>query len=165
MLCLMCGQDNPEGAGFCSNCKAVIPKTNIVSSAPPPIVNRRYMLIKTACDKVRSGEWDLNKFGEFVYEVKQSLLEKVEEIKDIGIPEEAMDEFVEELETGYTGVELYLRGVELLILFLSEQKAEHLDQGIVLIAEGNDKINEAMRINRENRRKLEELYSDTEALM
>jgi len=52
-----------------------------------------------------------------------------------------------------------------MMLYLENQDPNHIDYGLELVHEGNEKINEAMKINRENRKKLEEMYIDTSTLM
>jgi len=49
--------------------------------------------------------------------------------------------------------------------YLDDQNPEHIEYGLELVHQGNESINKAMRINRENRRKLEEMYVDTSTMM
>lgn len=134
-------------------------------SAPPPKVNERYMQLKEAGEKVKSGEWSIEEYGSFLSEIHQILSQKEQEIREIEIPEEAVEEFSEELNVGFNGIELYNQGISNMMLYLEDENPDHIDYGLELVHEGNEKINEAMRINRENRRKLEEMYIDTSTLM
>jgi len=165
VLCLKCGHKNPDGANFCQSCSAALPRMTQTDAAPPTKVNERYMQLKDAGDKAKSGEWSIEEYGQFLHEIQQILAQKEAEIKEIEIPEEALDEFAEELDVGFGGIELYNQGIATMMLYLEDQDPNHIDYGLELVHEGNEKINEAMRINRENRKKLEEMYIDTSTLM
>lgn len=167
MICMKCGHKNPSGAHSCEQCGALLPKMTqaAIETAPPPKVNERYLLLKDAGDKAKSGEWSIEEYGKFLNEIRAVLSQKEQEIREIEIPEEAIDEFADELEVGFSGIELYNQGIANMILYLDDQNPDHIDYGLELVHEGNEKINEAMRINRENRRKLEEMYIDTSTLM
>ncbi len=168
MLCVKCGFQNADGANYCAQCKAqllrVIPSA---SQAEPeaPRVQDRLQQIEAAVTRVTSGEWNPDEFARFLEETAQILAEKERAIRDITIPDEAAEDFREELEIGYTGIDLYNQGVQRMFDFLSDSDPDHLEAGLDLVRQGNEHVNEAMRINRENRRKLEELYSDTSNLM
>jgi hypothetical protein len=166
LLCLKCGFKNPSGANVCQRCNAQLPKmSDTADNAPPPKVNERYMQLKEAGDKAKSGEWPIEEYSKFLTEIHTILSQKEQEIREIEIPEEAIDEFAEELEVGFGGIEMYNQGIANMMLYLEDQNPDHIDYGLELVHEGNEKINEAMRINRENRRKLEEMYIDTSTLM
>lgn len=136
------------------------------SEPPPPTpVNERYNQLRTAGEGVLSGHMSLDDFTVFIQNISRTLAAKAQEIRDIDIPAEASDDFTEELEVGFAGIELYERGVEEMALFLQDQNPGHIAQGLSVVAEGNERINDAMRINRENRRKLEEMYIDTSTMM
>jgi len=165
LLCLKCGYKNSAGANYCERCSAALPKMTQTETGPPPKVNERYMQLKEAGEKVKNGEWTIEEYGKFLGEIQQVLALKESEIREIEIPEEAIEEFSEELEVGFNGIELYNQGISNMMLYLEDQNPDHIDYGLELVNDGNEKINEAMRINRENRRKLEEMYIDTSTLM
>lgn len=166
MLCLMCGHENPEQATICINCKTPIPKMNsMISSAPPTKVNERYLQIKAASDQVLAGTWTIDEYSAFLHDLKAVLSQKEQEIREVEIPEEALEEFSEELTVGYRGIDLYNEGISYLMKYLEDTNPVNITHGMNLIFEGNERINEAMRINRENRRRLEELYIDTAHLI
>lgn len=167
MICVRCGYNNPPGTNFCEKCNSSLPKIvpHSPESAAPPKVNERYMQLKEAGEKAKSGEWTVEEYGIFLENISKILTQKEQEIREIEIPEEAIDEFAAELEVGFAGIDLYNTGIANMKLFLEDQNPDHIDYGLELVREGNEKINEAMRINRENRRKLEEMYIDTSTLL
>jgi hypothetical protein len=130
-----------------------------------PKVNERYLQLKEAGDKVRGGIWTIEEYGTFLDNISRILMQKEQEIREIEIPPEAIEEFREELEIGFAGIELYNNGIAHMKVFLEDRNPEHIDYGLDLVKDGNEKINEAMRINRENRRKLEEMYIDSSTMM
>lgn len=165
MICIKCGYQNPQGINYCESCGALLPKMPDTEFHPPPKVNQRFSQLKEAGEKAKSGEMSVEDFAAYLENVTAVLAQKAQEIHEIEIPPEALDDFAEELEVGFAGIELYEKGIAEMKQFVEDQNAEHIDQGIELIRQGNDRINEAMRINRENRRKLEEMSIDTSQII
>lgn len=117
----------------------------------------RYEQIKDACDRVRTNNWSLDEFGQFI----QNLFQFLESQKDaiVGYVKETgyFEYGSQEVEMGMTGVQRYEEGLELIYSYIEDGVPESvLDQGLAIIWEGNEMINEAMRENRQARRKLEE---------
>ncbi|MFP4498380.1 MAG: hypothetical protein ACLFQV_09240 [Vulcanimicrobiota bacterium] len=125
----------------------------------------RYNQLREAVEKIKSGEWSIDEYADFIENIAEALAQKETEIRDIEIPEEAYDDFAEELEVGFNGIALYNEGVSHMMLYLEDENVEHLDYGLELAYQGNEQINEAMCINRRNRRKLEEMYIDTSTVI
>lgn len=107
--------------------------------------------IRQACERARAGDWSHEELDGFV----QALLGKLRAQK------EAIAEYVaetayeghQEVEVGLSGAEKFEQGLEK-ILASKDQQA--IDDGLKLISEGDSLINQAMGLNREERRKLEE---------
>ena len=168
MYCVKCGFQNAEGANYCSKCNAQLPRvlTSPDQAEPEaPRVNDRLQQIEGAVARASSGEWNPEEFGRFLQETAEILAEKERAIREITIPDEAADDFREELEIGYAGISLYNQGVQRMFDFVADSSPVHLEAGLELVRQGNECINQAMRINRENRRKLEEAYSESSNLM
>lgn len=158
IVCLSCGTANNGGAGYCTQCNARLPKidANQIQSGTGHITSR-YEQIRDACDKVRNQAWSLEEFESYV----ANLFNFLESHKNaiIGyVKETGYFEYGQgEVEMGMTGVERYEEGLELIYSYVEDGVPETvLDQGLQLIWEGNEMINEAMRENRAARRKLEE---------
>lgn len=167
LVCTRCGTENSDGTRFCTNCQAALPQipAGTQVARPPDKVTDRYNQLKEASDKVLNGEWTIEEYGEFLENIAQVLAQKEVEIREIEIPEESYDDFAEELEVGFNGIALYNEGIAHMMLYLEDQNPENIEYGLELVWQGNEQINEAMRINRENRRKLEEMYIDTSTMM
>jgi hypothetical protein len=147
-----------------SKLKAQLPQET--AQAPEPErVNERLIQLEDAARKTAEGEWSAEELGEFLDGIIRILNEREQQIREIEIPPEAVEDFREELEVGFSGIQLYTEGVQRMLLFVEDPNPAHLEEGLELARQGNDHINEAMRINRENRRKLEEMYIDASTMM
>lgn len=163
MRCVKCGFENAEGAKICRKCGVLLflfaeddKKEEVQEPEELPVVNDRLKLFENAVAKVRSGAMSVNDFADFLEKTAAILSEKEQEIKSIDIPKEAIDDFKEELAVGFAGMDLYNQGIESMFAYVEELDDELLERGLELVRSGNERINEAMRINRENRNKLEE---------
>ncbi|MGI5844223.1 MAG: zinc ribbon domain-containing protein [Candidatus Xenobium sp.] len=169
MLCVKCGFQNSGGAKYCSKCNAQLPRVlhGPQEEVEPdtPRVQDRLQQIEAAAARAASGEWNPEEFGRFLEETAGILAEKEQAIRDIPIPDEAVEDFREELEVGYMGIDLYTQGVQRMFDFVAETNPLILEEGLELVRQGNEFVNQAMRINRENRRKLEEMSTDASSLM
>lgn len=157
MLCPKCGFDNQAGVFCCVKCGAKIPR--FMQEAEPGVqhtpISGRLQVIENAVSNVLGGVWELERFLEFLQELRDVLSAKEQEIRDIAIPEENRDEFNDELTMGFSGISLYNRGIAQMLTY-NGSNSEVLESGLNLVRQGNERINEAMRINRSNRNKLEE---------
>lgn len=131
----------------------------------PETVDQRLREAEEAAEKAASGEWSNEQFAEFIDGLSQTLQEREEQIRQIEIPPEAVEDFREELEVGFTGIQLWHEGVARMALFAEDMDVAHLEEGLEICRQGNEHINEAMRINRENRKRLEEMYIDSSTMM
>lgn len=157
--CIKCGHKNPESANYCQKCNALLPKISAGYKPPPPQkVIGRFNQFKDAVENIKNKKWSVKDLKKFLDDISKNLDIRAREIKEVEIPSEIAAEFKDELAIGFDGINLYENGMKELYSYLENQNLEHLDKGLELIKEGNDKINEAIKINRENREKLEELY-------
>jgi hypothetical protein len=165
---MKCGAGNPDSVNYCESCGAALPKMPQTSTAPPPQVNERYNQLREAGEKAVSGEWTSEEFITFLNGISSILAQKEREIKEIletEIPQEAYSDFEDELNVGFSGIDYYNQGIAEMLCFGQDGDPVHIDAGLNMIKDGNELINEAMRINRENRRKLEEMYIDTSTFL
>lgn len=165
MICVKCGQQNSPGQNFCQQCNSVLPKISDPGQVNHQKVNERYIQLKEASDKVLAGTWSAEEYGAFLENIARVLAQKEEEIREMEIPPEAIEAFREELEVGFSGIEMYNQGVCTMKIYLADGDVAHIHQGLEMVREGNDLINDAMRINRDNRRKLEEVCIDSSRVL
>lgn len=159
MICIKCGYDNPPTANACAKCRTPLPKMPAGYEAPRPVLTERLQKFIDAAENLKNGTWTLDDFKSFLDNMAQVLGEKAAEIRATEIPPEMFDDFSQELAVGLEGINLYEQGMAEMYHIFRDGDANHLDVALDLMEQGNEKINEAMRINRENRQKMEELYS------
>ncbi len=115
----------------------------------------RYNQFKRAVDNVRNGSWTVEEFGEFLNNIYEDLGAKAQEMREIIVEEKYEEINGEEVSMGGSGIDLYDAGMQEMSYFLEDGEEHHLDEGLAMIWEGNEKINEAMRLNREGRDNLD----------
>lgn len=167
IICVKCGHHNPDGLNQCEQCGAQLPR--LVSAGPrepePDYIDDRVKELEDAANRVVSGEWSTDQFGEFVDDIMRKLSEREQAIRSIEIPPEAIEDFREELECGFQGITLFYEGVNRMSQYLEALDVTCLEEGLEIVKHGNDQINEAMKINRANRQKFEEMYLDSSTMM
>lgn len=102
-----------------------------------------------------SGEWAPEDLKEFLVQIAGLLGEKAREVRELLEESGYQNESPEEVEQGLGGIEHYERGMQEMWRFFEDGDAGHLQQGLELIWEGNERINKAMIINRESREDLD----------
>lgn len=109
-----------------------------------------------AVNNVKGGAWSAEEFLEFLQNMFVVLQEKRVGTEAL-IEESHYDEFCqEEVELGLQGMEQFEEGMQEMSLFLEDGEVAHLDVGLASINHGNELLNDAMRVNRASRRKLED---------
>ncbi|MFH1453472.1 MAG: hypothetical protein ABIH00_05785 [Armatimonadota bacterium] len=159
MICFKCGHDNPATAVNCEKCKTPLPKMPAGYQAPKPVLTERLQKFRDAINNLKNNIWTAEEFKSFLDNISADLAARFADIKSTDVPVEMEEDFAEEMALGLEGITLYEQGINELYATLQDGNIDHLDIGFEIIEEGNDKINEAMRINRENRQKMEELYN------
>ena len=113
----------------------------------------KFEQIREACDRLRSGACSPEELDGFI----QSLLGRLRTQKEAiaGYVDETgyRETASAEVQAGLTGAQKFEDGLERI---LASKEPAALDDGLKLISEGTELINEAMGLNREERRKLEE---------
>lgn len=168
ILCLRCAAPNSPDENYCEKCGATLPKLAYsIDMANVNIVDERYKSFAEAAAKVQSGEWSPEEFENFMEATFEKLARIEEEIKSIPISEEIMEDFEEELEVGFAGIERFNQGMEMMMLYLEDENPSHLDDGLKLILQGNDLIHRARIINRDRDKRLgaaADLYRQDESM-
>lgn len=140
------------------------PQFNAPNPDSPELVDQHLKEVIEACQAVAAGDWDMERFKEYIEQLSEKLSEREEFIKSLPIPEDIIDEIREELELGFSGITYWNDGLARLIEFTSDPCVEHLEEGLDLCQQGNDLLNEAVALNRTNYRRVEELYRESLAM-
>ena len=133
-------------------------------SEEPEVIDQHLLEVTEACQRVASGDWELDQFAEYIDQLVDRLTEREEFIKNMPIPPEIIDEIREELEVGFSGITYWNDGVARLALFPDDPDVEHLEEGLELCRQGNDLLNEAAQLNRANYRRVETLYRESSTM-
>lgn len=130
----------------------------------PQVIDAHLKEFEDACQNAANGTWDIETFADYINQLAEKLGEREEFIKQIEIPPEAIPEVKEELEIGFTGIALWNDGVAAAAQFIDERDVAFLEEGLELVRQGNEHLNEAMRINRENFKRVEALYRESSTM-
>lgn len=155
MLCVKCGHNNDPGVNYCRSCHSLLPKIDFASEVTMQRIFDRVDKIKDACEKVSSGGMTIEEFFQFIQTTFTNLTQRAQEITEIVNESNYASVSPEEVELGFAGMELYEQGLLELMAYAEDQDSAHLQNGLEMLTQGNDNINEAMRINRDNRSQLE----------
>lgn len=138
---------------------------NPQDEAGPTYISDRVKELEDAATKVQSGEWSVDKFSEYVDGILQVMNEREQSIRSIEIPPQTIDQFRAELEAGFTGITLYHEGLARMAGYAETQDPANLTEGLDLVKQGNDYLNEALRLNYTSQKKYEEMYLDASSMM
>jgi hypothetical protein len=133
-------------------------------SEEPEVIDQHLLEVTEACQRVASGDWELDQFADYIDQLVDRLAEREEFIKNMPIPAEIIDEIREELEVGFSGITYWNDGVARLALFPDDPDVEHLEEGLELCRQGNDLLNEAAQLNRANYKRVETLYRESSTM-
>jgi len=104
---------------------------------------------------VKKGEITLDEFSAFLSSVSNLLAVKAEEITELVESSNYASQAPQEVEAGFKGMDLYEAGLTNMILFISTGDPAVLDEGLKMIAQGNEFINQAMELNQKASRNLQ----------
>ncbi len=166
LVCVRCGTENTEGVKFCINCQSVLPQIPAASRPPstPEMIMDRFYQVEEAVKSIRSEEWTIDEFADYMENMAEVLAQKEEDIRSIDLPDDLYEEFAEELEIGFEGMALFIEGVNHLIDYVDDPNPEHLEYGLDLCRKGGEKVNEAIRLNKQHTDRLKETI-DTSTMM
>jgi hypothetical protein len=150
-ICVKCGFQNPPGSNYCEACATPMPKVEYFQYFEPAVVRDRLDKIQVQIDKVQKDEITVQEFADFISYTYQELQDKGREIQELVDTSDYYEISPEEVDVGYQGMQSYEHGLQEMYLYVEDMDPCHLTSGMELMTEGNTKINEAMRINRENR--------------
>lgn len=159
IVCLVCGTTCDAGPKNCPKCGAIFPKMDFSTSASSLGGGKetgRFNSFQDACRKVKTGQWTGEEFANFLFSVQgilqQMAAEHVAWLEESGYAELSIDE----VEMHLSGIEDYEVGMETLAQFVDTGDMSLIDQGLQIIWEGNEKINEGQRLSLLFRKSLDE---------
>lgn len=114
-------------------------------------VSELYEHFRDSVVLVEIGRWGREQFGLWLDGMSRKLAEREAALRNLEIPPAHFDSFVREMEVGFEGVAHVNDGIALMHRYVDGEDEQILWQGLELIRKGNERVNEAMRLNRESR--------------
>ncbi|MCA9777207.1 MAG: zinc ribbon domain-containing protein [Candidatus Eremiobacteraeota bacterium] len=160
--CPFCGNNIEPGAEKCPHCQTILMSDDPLDRPAPKShevnITGRYDEFAGRVQKLRNGEITREQFSRWLDQIQRSLLNQrdryVELIQTSGYYEYGS----KEVDTGMTGILEFEEAMEMMKLFADNDETDFsvLDAALQKMWDGNEMCNEAMRINRDFRAKLEE---------
>lgn len=151
MLCLKCGHLNQPFVDICEKCNSIIPERDI----PPPI-NERYKTLENATKQVKEREMSSGEFRNLLEEFEAKFRDTLSKTEQMEMTDEIRMEVADEISMGVGGIKLYLEAVAEMHRYLDTRQEIFLDRGLVMAKDANNRLNEAMRMNWERFRNMQE---------
>lgn len=152
MLCSECGYLNESYLKICSECGRPLPDR----TTPPPRLEGHLRELESACRRVKTREISSGDFRNLLNRMENIFKKTKDDVEKMEFPSEYREEFQEELNTGIGGVKLYIEAIHEMHSYLDTREEHFLDRGMMMARNANDRINDALRINFENYRALQD---------
>ncbi len=148
--CIYCGSSNPSGLKKCQSCQATLVQLDM-SSEDRHVVERTEVFDKAQknINDFRHNRMSREDFEKWVEAFGLKLNEQADGLTNLIRETGYFEANPEEVEMGMTGVFDYLEGVDLLRVYLIEGDVSLLEGALSKMWEGNLKVNESLKINRE----------------
>lgn len=159
--CPFCGHDVEPDATECPHCRSAIVPTDPLDRPAPRTHERditsRYDEFAAKVQLIREGQMSREQFSNWLGYIKGTLVGQRERYIDL-IKTSGYYEFgSDEVDMGMTGILDFEEAMEMMSSYATNGADQSiLDAALEKMWEGNQKCNEAMRINRDFRAKLEE---------
>lgn len=152
MLCTECGHLNYPDERICEKCNKPLPDRD----TPPPRLEKTYYELESACEKIKKREMSSGEFRDHLIKLENYFRKTLDDIDKMDIPSDIMDEAKPEINIGTAGIKLYLEALIELTLYLDTKHDIYLDRGLGMAKDANNRINEALRMNFESYRAIQE---------
>lgn len=114
---------------------------------PPPKLTTHLVQIQQAARDVTLGQIGVDEFGAQVTRLQQLFKRKLDDVRALirdEVPDDFLPEIADELNVGQRGIELYLTATDALLAYVETRDLEHIQRGLVLSAEANELVNQAL---------------------
>ncbi|MBT9581749.1 hypothetical protein IV102_00275 [bacterium] len=162
IICLMCGTANTD-SNHCTKCGARLPKldTRTAGGVATARQTGKYEKLREAVMKVKTGEHSWHQFEEWYQVFFDDINGKIQFLLDSinqshGPGWNYYEEFTEEVETTFSGIEDYKLALEQVWHAIEGGDLVLAQSAVKLFLRGAEKLNDACVLNAETQRKLEE---------
>jgi hypothetical protein len=142
MICLACGFVNNDEEHTCAKCHGPLARAQ-----HPPRLTARLVRLQNAVQNLLRGQITCSEYEDFMDETEEFLLQTLEEVKAMEIPEELKEEMKQEMQLGIMGIEIYISSISHLRQYLSLRNTNLLDEGLKKAEKANEFINTALSLN------------------
>lgn len=164
LLCMRCGTMNDPKENYCTKCGATLPKlAYTMEMASVEEIMDLYYKLADMSSRVLTGQINMHQFENMLAAQMEKQHAMEQELRDLDIDEELWPDFEEEMEIGFTGIDMVNEGMETIALYIDDQNPEHIDRGLEMVKKGSININKANRLNR-SRDKKQSHYADLQRM-
>ncbi|HEY3997986.1 MAG TPA: hypothetical protein VGO93_03935 [Candidatus Xenobia bacterium] len=157
--CRECGFDNAEEERYCQACNSDLAYQDMQSPGADDRQTARYRALKDASDKTVAGQMTLHDFEDFLQTQTRRLQEQAHQVMSEVHESKYDEESPDEVNLGLEGIHGYEQAYNTSYQYVSDQSQEHLEQGLAIAWEANEKLLAAMRLNREQRQAILEEFT------
>jgi len=133
-----------------------------VSAPPPERINIHYNQLREAGDKILKKEISPEEFLTTLDRIYTVITERLNEIESMEITDDVRPSLEEQLNLGISGIHYFLQGIDEMRLYLEDSNPEHVNVGMESIFQGNENLNNALEMARDNIRKLKDMGVDSQ---
>lgn len=163
LVCIRCGHQNPDRQKYCESCNASLPRISEAVSAPPhERINVHYNQLKEAGEKIQSGDITQEQYLEVLDRISTIIMDRLKDLEGLEISEEVRASVEEELQLGLSGIQYFLQGIDEMRVYLEDPNPEHISVGLESIYQGNENLNVALEMARDNIRRLKDMGIESE---
>ena len=163
LVCVRCGHQNPDGQKYCEACKSALPRISESVAAPPPErINIHYNQLKEAGEKIQNQTITPEAYVEVLDRIYNIISERLRDLENLEIADDVRPSVDEEIQLGISGIYYFLQGIDEMRLYLEDAKPEHISVGMESSYQGNENLNTALEMARENIRRLKDMGIESE---
>lgn len=152
MLCVECGHIGDSFDKSCEKCGADYPDRE----KAPPKIESTYFDLEKSCKNIRERNISSGDFRDKLNSMQSKFQTLLKDVENTPIPEEYRQEMQQELNTGIDGIKLYLEALSEMHQYLETRDNIFLDRGLAMAKDANNRLNEALRMNFESYRAIQE---------
>lgn len=151
MECIRCGRPANQEQTVCEGCGLDLTTLEHGTDGRVHPVYELYLSLRRACDAAVAGTQSSAEFAAFVQATSEKMEARERGIREVEIPPEVFDSIREELEAGFRGLALYNEAMAMLRDYVANPSSERMRAALDKAWEGNESINLARRLNRQQR--------------
>jgi hypothetical protein len=126
----------------------------------PPFMSQHYDVLEEIVQDIKSDNISKEEFLATLQELEDLLNNCLQNVNKVEIPKEIEFQLTEELKVGTAGIKLFLEAIKELRMYPETKLEIYLDRGLLMAKDANARLNEAVRMNWETFRNLQETFEE-----